>query len=212
MSEQTERSIIDEFHKLYYARKVETWGNTFWLGTPIQKCPLDLWIYQEILNEIKPELIIECGTADGGSALYLASICDLLDHGNVVTIDVNQSNLRPQHNRIRYIVGSSISDEIIAQVREIAKDKQNIFVILDSNHRKEHVLEELHLYSQFVTPGSYLIVEDTNLNGNPVVPKFGPGPKEAVEEFLQENHQFVSDAKCEKFMITASPGGYLKRL
>ncbi len=212
MLKSSSELIVDEFHKLYYSQKAQTWGKTLWLGIPTQKCPLDLWIYQEIIYELKPDLIVECGTADGGSALYLASLCDLINCGNVLTIDINQSHLRPRHHRIHFLIGSSTSDEIIVQVKAMAKDKKSILVILDSDHHKDHVIKELQLYSQFVTPGSYLIVEDTNLNGNPVVPSFGPGPKEAVEEFLNENQQFFADINREKFMITANPGGYLKRV
>lgn len=212
MLERSNESIVTEFHKLYYAQKEQTWGTTFWLGIPTQKCPLDLWVYQEILYEIMPDLIIESGTADGGSALYIASICDLMNRGSVVTIDIRQSPVQPKHHRIHYLVGSSTSSEIRSQVNALAKDQKTVLVILDSDHHKAHVLAELQIYSQLITPGSYLIVEDTNLNGNPVVSNFGPGPKEAVEEFLKENSQFEVDKRREKFMITASPGGYLKRV
>lgn len=208
----SDANIIRAFHELYYARKEQTWRNTYWLGVPVQKCPLDLWIYQEIIYETRPELIIECGTANGGSALYLASICDLLGYGGVVTIDITPHVGRPQHPRITYLTGSSISPRMIEYVKKLAAGAKTVMVILDSNHHKDHVLHELKTYSPLVTPGCYLIVEDTNLNGHPVVPDFGPGPWEAVEEFLHQNHDFEVDKSREKFMVTASENGYLKRV
>jgi cephalosporin hydroxylase len=85
-------------------------------------------------------------------------------------------------------------------------------VVLDSDHRKEHVLKELKLYSKFVAKGCYLVVEDTNLNGYPIRPDFGPGPMEAVQEFLRENNKFIIDREREKFFITFSPKGFLRRV
>src|SRR4029079_1411857 len=110
-------SCIDQFHALYYASRGQTWGNTFWLGHRVLKCPLDLWIYQEILHELRPDLIVETGTYLGGSALFLASICDLLGHGEILTIDLDWREGRPQHPRITYLTGPSTSRAILRQVR-----------------------------------------------------------------------------------------------
>jgi len=206
------RNIVDHFHKLYYESEKETWKNTFWLGTPTQKCPLDLWIYQEIIFEIKPDVIIECGTYGGGSALFLASICDLSNQGEIITIDIKSMEGRPEHKRITYLLGSTTSQEIVEKVRDLIKNKNRVMAILDSDHNKEHVLRELEIYSPFVTKGSYLIVEDTNINGHPVEPDFGPGPMEAVKEFLERNKNFVTDKSKEKFYMTFSPDGFLKRV
>lgn len=155
-----EKEVLDRFHKLYYDS--QTWGNTFWLGIQTLKCPLDLWIYQEIIFEQKPDIIIECGTANGGSALFLASICDLVNNGEIITIDIENKQNRPQHERIKYLVGSSTSEKIVDQIRKLISDKNRVMAILDSDHHKEHVLNELTIYSKFVTKGSYIIVEDTN--------------------------------------------------
>jgi cephalosporin hydroxylase len=212
MTINSDADIIRACHQLYYARKEQTWGNTYWLGVSVQKCPPDLWIYQEIIYETRPDLIIECGTARGGSALYLASICELLGCGQVVTIDVIPQPGRLQHPRITYLTGSSTSSEIIEQVRALAAGATKVMVVLDSDHHKDHVLQEMRIYSSLVSVGCYLIVEDTILNGHPVVPDFGPGPWEAVEEFLRENHDFEIDKRREKFMLTANPNGYLKRI
>ena len=204
-------SLVDQFHRLYYGRREQTWGNTFWLGHHVLKCPLDLWTYQEILHEVQPELIIETGTYRGGSALFLASISDLLGRGEILTIDSAHQSGRPWHRRITYLTGSSTSDGILRQVRRRARGKSAVLVILDSGHGKDHVLAELHAYAPFVTPGSYLIVEDTNLNGHPVESDHGPGPAEAVAEFLERNDVFVQDERREKFLLTFNPGGYLKK-
>jgi cephalosporin hydroxylase len=204
-------SLTDQFHTLYYDRKEQTWGNTFWLGQHVLKCPLDLWIYQEILHEVRPVLIVETGTYQGGSAFFLASICDLLGQGKILTIDVDRREDRPQHPRITYLTGSSTSNGILRQVRRRARGASRVLVILDSSHAKEHVLAELHAYAPLVTPGSYLIVEDTNLNGHPVDRDHGRGPAEAVAEFLEGNDAFVRDESREKFMLTFNPGGYLKK-
>jgi cephalosporin hydroxylase len=204
-------SRIDQFHMLYYSGREQTWGNTFWLGQTVLKCPLDLWSYQEILHEVQPELIIETGTYQGGSALFLASICDLLDQGEVLTIDVDRREGRPRHPRITYLTGSSTSSKILRQVRQRASGKSTVLVILDSGHGKDHVLSELHAYAPLVTPGSYLVVEDTNLNGHPVESNHGPGPAEAVEEFLERSDGFVRDESREKFLLTFNPGGYLRK-
>ena len=203
-------SLIDQFHTLYYSSREQTWGNTFWLGHHVLKCPLDLWTYQEIVHEVQPDLIIETGTYRGGSALFLASMCDLLRRGEVVTIDSARQEGRPRHRRITYLTGSSTSDKILRQVRRRARGKSAVLVILDSGHGKDHVLAELHAYAPFVTPGSYLVVEDTNLNGHPVLSDHGPGPAEAVAEFLARNDAFIKDESREKFLLTFNPGGYLE--
>lgn len=207
-----ERAIVEAFHKLYFEARAfnMTWRNTFWLGNPILKCPLDLWLYQEMLHEVKPELIVETGTAFGGSALYLASLCDLMGAGEIVTIDVEKRD-RPAHPRITYLTGSSTAPHVRDEVAERAQSLERVVVLLDSDHRKDHVLAEMRTYAPLVTPASYLVVEDTNLNGHPVDPSFGPGPMEAVDEFLREDDRFTIDETKNKFFLSFNPRGYLKR-
>jgi cephalosporin hydroxylase len=84
-------------------------------------------------------------------------------------------------------------------------------VLLDSDHSADHVYEEMMAYSPLVQTGDYLIVEDTNINGHPAYPDFGPGPMEAVERFLSDNDEFVIDQHCERFLMTLHPRGYLRR-
>jgi cephalosporin hydroxylase len=211
---RTNKKVIDRFHRLYYYAQLRggTWADTRWLGARIGKCPLDLFCYQELVFETRPELVIETGTFEGGSAFYFASLLDLIGSGRVVTIDVQPRDGRPAHERITYLTGSSTAPEIIEQVGALAADASRVLVVLDSDHSRDHVIDELHAYSELVTTGSYMIVEDTNVNGHPVVPEFGPGPMEAVESFLAEDDRFVIDRSREKFLLTFNPSGYLRRV
>lgn len=208
-------TIIRLFHRVYYQlgsnQAGGTWDNTFWMGVKTEKNPLDMWIYQEILHKIRPELIIETGTRHGGSAMFLANMCDLLNVGQIITIDVRMPKPAPQHPRITYIHGSSADPQIVQQVHRSAMNKAPVLIILDSDHRADHVLAELRAYHMLVTPGSYLIVEDSNINGRPVLGNFGPGPAEAIEQFMQENSDFEVDQTCEKQLMTFNPGGFLRR-
>jgi cephalosporin hydroxylase len=200
------------FSRYFYTRADVTWNNTAWLGVPLWKNPLDLWVYQEILHEVRPALIIETGTYRGGSAFYFASLCDLLGAGEIVTIDVMGRDNRPQHPRIEYVKSSSVEPALLERLATRAEACGGpVLVVLDSDHHKDHVAKELEAYHSLVTPGSYLIVEDTNINGHPVNPFFGPGPMEAVDEFLPKHPEFVIDAAREKYMVTHNPRGYLRK-
>ena len=211
---EREQKTTDDFHNLYYnglGGESEIYLRTNWMNVPCQKCPLDLWIYQEIFAELKPDLIIETGTYYGGSALYMAHVLDALGMGEIITIDVLDRAPRPVHPRITYITGSSADADLIQGLLGKRPDEVRL-VILDSDHSKNHVLEELRIFSPYVSVGSYLIVEDTNINGHPTYPGFGAGPHEAVDDFLQANPNFVVDSCREKFLMTFNPGGFLKRI
>ena len=212
MSVKTPAGITREFHRLYYGNEEQTWRQTYWLGTTVLKCPLDLWQYQEILHQTRPDLIIETGTYQGGSALFLASVCDQLGCGEVLTIDLLPRADRPEHPRVTYLAGSSVDPAILRQVEARVREAKSVMVILDSDHSHRHVLAELRAYAPFVTRDGYLIVEDTNVNGHPVLESHGPGPREAVEEFLAGCYDFAVDPAKEKFLLTFNPGGYLRRL
>jgi cephalosporin hydroxylase len=208
-----EARIVVQFHELYYGR----WSqgadtiNLSWFGHKLQKSPLDMWIYQELLAQTRPDFVIETGTFCGGSGLYFAMILDHIGHGHVITIDITAQPNRPQHPRISYIGGSSTDELIIAQVREAVRGDRAM-VVLDSDHSAAHVYDEMIAYSPFVQTGDYLIVEDTNINGHPVLPDFGPGPAEAVDRFLSNGDEFMVDSRCERFLMTLHPGGYLRRM
>ena len=208
-----EQALVDEFHRLYFDARAfnMTWRNTHWMGHAILKCPLDLWLYQEMLHKVRPAVVVETGTAFGGSAHYLASMMDLLNHGRVITIDIEDRPGRPDHPRISYLTGSSTDPDMVRSVRELIGDAAPVVVLLDSDHAMAHVAAELRLYAPLVTPDSYLIVEDTNLNGHPVFADHGPGPMEALEIFLPAHPEFAHDTSMDKFFLTFNPRGFLKR-
>lgn len=208
---KTNQEIIDDFQKLYYQNEI-TWKGLTWMGVYIQKMPTDLLIYQEILYELRPDLIIETGTMFGGSAYYLANICDLLGGGKIISIDINSDINRPFHPRITYIKGSSTAPSIIEQVKKQITPNMTVMVILDSDHTKAHVQQELNLYSKLVTKDQYLIVEGSCINGHALIPNFGPGPYEAIDEFLSINQEFAIDKSREKLMLTFNPNGYLRKV
>lgn len=201
------KEIIEKFNQFFSDSKVTE--SSKWLGIKTFKSPSDAWIYQEIIYDIKPDIIIETGTLFGGGALFLASILELIGKGQVITIDIDKDKNYPRHQRIKYLTGSSISEEIIQKVGELVGEKK-VMVILDSDHSYAHVLKELMRYSQFVSIGSYLIVEDTN--HSKVLPGVKYGPLEAAREFLKFNAQFVIDNSKEKFFLTYNPDGYLRRI
>lgn len=210
-----EKKIVDEFNDLYY-RLGQQGRCTYivsWLGYATLKSPVDLWMYQELICKLRPDFIVETGTASGGSALFLASMCDLVGHGEIVSIDIAEtpSHPRPMHPRLSYVTGSSTDPLVIADLRKTLQGKHCGMVILDSDHAKAHVLAEMRIFQEFVPVGGYLIVEDTNINGHPTYPAFGPGPMEAVEEFLLETDSFQVDPSCERFLLTMNPKGYLRR-
>lgn len=214
INSKTEKNVVKAFHELYYNSAVwnKAWGSTYYFGIHTMKCPLDCWIYQEIIYKTKPDVIIESGTFNGGSALYLAGLCDLLKKGRVITIDIDSAKGKPLHKRIKYLVGMSTSDKIVSEVKRLIKPREKVLVILDSDHGYSNVIKELRIYNKFVTNNSYIIVEDTNINGHPVRPESGPGPMEAVEEFIKENKNFIIDIQQEKFHMTFNPKGYLKKI
>jgi len=204
--------IVRCFHMLFYMDAEETWSTTTWMGVPCLKNPLDAWIYQEILYRHRPDVLIECGTNRGGSALFFAQLCELIGNGHVLSIDINGNPGKPGHARLEYLVMSSTSPECIAAVRARLKPGDRVMAVLDSDHSKAHVQRELELYAPLVTPGQYLVVEDTNLNGHPVTRSFGPGPMEAVQEFLATTDEFIVDREfAERMKVTFSPGGWLRK-
>ena len=212
-----EIAATDAFHRVYYdawEKGIADGRGTItlsWFGYRTLKSPLDLWTYQEILVETRPDLIVEFGTRFGGSAYYIASLLDLVGHGQVLTVDIEAVKGRPVHRRIAYVLGSSIDPAIVAQVRAAAEGKR-VMVILDSDHTAAHVTAELAAYHDLVTVGCYLIVEDTNVNGHPVRADFGPGPMEALDAFLTSRNDFVSDRDRERFLLTLNPRGFLRRV
>lgn len=201
--------------------------NFTWLGIPIIQFPQDMVALQEIIWDVKPDLIIETGVAHGGSLILSASILEMIGgEGTVLGIDIdirshNRERIEshPLFRRIELFEGSSVSEEIFEKVRDIAKDKKNVLVILDSNHTHEHVAQELKLYSPLVAVGNYCVVFDTVIEDMPedAFPDRpwgkGDNPKTAVWEFLRDNDNFEIDKTIEnKLLISVAPDGYLKRI
>jgi len=203
--------VIREFHKLYYQSKIVS-HSTHWLGVAVLKCPLDLWIYQDIIFQCKPDVIVEAGTHHGGSAFYMASIFDLVGNGRVITLDVVDKPGRPRHQRITYLKASSTEKSTLDSVKNIIGQNKKVMVILDSEHDFVHVSKELALWSPVVSVGQYLIVEDTNIGGNPVHPEWANGPLQAVRKWDPDKNGFVTDHSREKFLMTFNPSGYLKKV
>jgi cephalosporin hydroxylase len=204
-------AIVEQFHRLYYCDSEQTWRSTRYRGVEIQKCPLDLWMYQEIIHEVRPDLIVETGTAHGGSAYFLADFLETVGGGRVVSVDIDDALVRPSHPGVTYVAGSSVDPAVLAEVRQHVENAATVMVVLDSDHRRDHVRAELEHYSPFVSPGSYLIVEDTNIGGHPVQTPIRDGPYEAVEDFLAGNPAFAVDRTRERLMMTLNPSGYLRR-
>jgi cephalosporin hydroxylase len=204
--------VVARYHRWFHRNGETTYNNTRWLGVPTQKCPLDTWVFQELLFEIKPDVMVETGTYKGGSSYYYASLMELMRHGRVLTVDIEDYPNKPAHGRIQFFLGSSTAPETLTRLRAAIAPGEKVMVTLDSDHSAAHVAEELRLYSALVTPGSYLIVEDTHFNGHPILPGFGPGPHEAVEAFLRTNPDFKRDLTREKFGMTFNPGGWLRRI
>jgi cephalosporin hydroxylase len=214
MLSEDEARTVQEFHKLAYYRKL--WYTTHWMGHRVMQYPSDLIVKQEIIASVKPALLVECGTAHGGSTLFYAHLMDLIGHGRIVSIDIAPQPNLPQHPRIEYMLGSSIAPQTALHVERAAAEARGpVLVILDSLHARDHVAKEMEIYHRFVTPGSYLIVEDGEINGHPVYtdygPDKGPGPYEAIMEFLPSHPEFAPDAYCERYLITHHPKGYLRR-
>ncbi len=212
MARWSEPALTAAFRVGYHAGRKHTWMNTRWQGHEIQKYPTDMWVYQEILHETRPDVLIEAGTYKGGSALFFAQMFDLMGKGRVITIDVEDFPGKPRHPRIEYILGSSTDPKTVETVKGMLKPGERVMVSLDSLHTRDHVLGELRAWHGLVSPGNYMVVEDTNFNGHPIFRAFGPGPLEAVREFLAENRDFVSDSAREKFKLTANPQGFLRRV
>ncbi len=203
------KSIVDAFHTVFYYSPDTHMGSTMWLGVPVLQNPMDLWMLQQVIHETEPDVIIETGSAYGGSALFYVSVFG----GEVVSIDMQQE-FRPvlTHERITFIKGDSVSIEVLADVRDWCEGKR-VMVILDSDHKAAHVSKEMEVYSGLVSPGCYMIVCDTNIGGNPVqgVLDGDPGPAQAVKEFLIFDDEFEVDSARERFLLTFFPGGWLRK-
>ena len=223
-TQKKHKKTLLDYHKLIY--DTEVWKLNKWMGYTVWKTPMDLWMLQEIIFEIKPQLIIETGTAHGGSALYMASLLELiykdnLDIGGVISIDIDKLKIStlPKHPRIQFITANSVDPRLVNELEQNSKGFAPVLVVLDSDHSTAHVYKELVYYSDIVTRGSFLIVEDTNLGiivRTDEAKKLGIkekpeniGPGAAVRKFLKETDKFKVHPLCERFFVSFNPGGFL---
>lgn len=174
-----------------------------WMGVRALKNPLDAWIYQEILHEVRPQTVVELGSAFGGGTLFLAHMLDLIGAGRVVTVDHWHGEFRAEHPRITKVTGNTqeVRDDVAALC------DGTTLVIHDASHEEDDVLADLLLYAPLVTPGSYLIVED----GARDLLSDETGPIAAVERFLSQADNFEVDRSRERFLLTYNPSGFLRR-
>lgn len=201
--------------------------NFSWLGRPVIQLPQDLLAVQELIWGIRPDFILETGIAHGGSLIHSASLLELLGGDGLVVgvdIDIRAHNRReieahPLARRIRLIEGSSTDATVAAAVRQLARGRKAVMVMLDSDHTHAHVLRELKLYAPLVTRDSYLIVFDTVIEDltDDLFPdrRWGKGnnPKTAVWEYLRSHPEFQIDKSVEdKLLVTSAPDGFLRRV
>jgi len=184
---------------------------TTYFGIGAQKSPMDAWVYQEIVYETLPDVIIEIGTAHGGGTLFLAHLCDLLGKGRVIGLDISHQNVPDtvrKHPRISLVEGDACQN--FEYVEKMISKDERVLVIEDSSHTYENTLNILRLYTRLTKPGDYFIVEDSICHHGLVVGPY-PGPYEAIETFVTENKEFEIDRTREHFLISWNPKGYLKR-
>jgi len=209
--------VVDRFHRYYYDNKETTWLVNNFLGHQICQLPSDLWLYQELIYRVRPQYIVQTGVYFGGSALFFAHMLDLVgaDPSAVyVGIDVElKAEARAlQHPRIRLIEGSSTDPSTLERVKALVPSGGG-FVSLDSDHSRAHVLREMQIYRELVALNSYMVVEDTNVNGHPVFPSHGEGPLEAVRDYLSQRDDFVQDdAVWERQLLSFHQYGWLRRV
>jgi cephalosporin hydroxylase len=215
--ELSREQVIETFQRIYY--NPERFQSTY-LGVMSMQYPTDNWIMQEIISEVKPDFVIETGTAEGGTALFYATILEKVnENGKVITVDIEPhspkvSEFKTWRERVEFIKGSSVSPEIVDSITKRVRGHK-VLVTFDSNHATEHVLMELKLYSPLVSLNSYLVVQDTHLGGHPhrlVGMNDDEGPWVAVQAFLKTNKNFEIDHSREKHLITQNPSGFLKRI
>lgn len=220
--ELSNQELAARFHRLFIDEK--PLFKSKWLGVPVLQFPFDMWVTQEIIFETKPDVIVETGTFLGGSALLWATILAQVNpEGRIITVDVRENPkeaskhpLWKQH--IEFIQGSSVDPEVAAEVKRRIRPGDKVMVILDSLHVKTHVLPELELFAPLVTPGNYLVVQDTHLGDT--VPfwmknlekQWEPGPKAAVDEYIASHPEFEVDSSRERFLVTNNHGGFVKRV
>ncbi len=194
-----------------------------WLGIPIIQLPEDILIMQEVIYKVRPDVIVETGTAHGGTAMLYASMLELLGKGRVISIDIEirkynrlAIQAHPMSKRITLIEGSSTDDNVLAQVRQSICPQDTVLVALDSNHTYNHIREEMEKYSKLVMPGSYMVVFDGVMEILTDAPNGSPSwatdsPAAAIRDFLAEHEEFEVDPYYNRLVVTYCSNGFLRR-
>jgi len=188
----------------------DEWHRASWLGQSTHRPPTDLFAYQELIWRLRPEWIIETRTGVGGRAGFLASVCALIDSGQVLSIDAYPIGEPPEHPRITYLNGDPAAASVAAEAREILGEDPRALLILGGGAAGQ-VEAAYENFSPFVPVGGYVIVEDTILEGNPVWPEFGGGPRAAVHAIVDRG-RFAPDHSMERYALTFNVHGWLKRI
>ena len=203
MADEVAASVIDHFWKTL------AWQETTWLGHPIRNAPTDLILYQELISSIRPDTIVVVEREGSGTARFAASICELLGHGDVISVGTTDPGAA---SRLRHVSGTPHTSDTIDRVSSQIGDDATVMVILGAGGKAGLLTKEFEGYGPLVSVGSYLIFEDTIVNGNPVWPGYGPGPLEAMRGLLPHHGEFVQDTGIERFGLTFNQGGYLRRM
>lgn len=202
-----------------------------WMGRPVIQLPEDMIRMQEVIFQVKPDVIVETGVAHGGSLIFYSSLCKAMEKGRVIGIDIEirphnrvAIEAHPLNDRITLIEGSSIAPEIVAQIKALVNPGETVLIILDSNHTYAHVYDELEAYAELVTPGSYIVATDGIMFDLADVPRGTPGwttdnPTFAARDFAAQHPEFVIEQPAWPFNesalgqnITHWPGAWLKRV
>jgi len=197
---------------IYHQTTLSDAGKISWMGVRTAKCALDAWIYQELIYRIRPDVVIEIGSDRGGSTLYFAHLLDSMQHGIVVSVDIDRSLFQVQHARIVLVTGDSSAPATVEQVATHCANQERVMVIHDGGHTGDQVLRDLRAYANFVSVGSYFIIEDSIIDlFSPTtgLGRYWDGPLSAIEQFLEERPDFAVDRECERYLLTNNPRGYL---
>lgn len=201
----------------------ELYKRTRWLGAPVWQLPEDLLVLQDLVWQVRPDVIVETGVMHGGSAIFFASLLELLGRGRVVAVDIRLSDeargrvaTHPVGHRVTLIEGSSTEPGVLSQVRRGIDAGERVLVVLDADHSYRHVRAELDSYAELVTPGSYVVVCDGVMEALADAPQASPAwerdnPARAAQDFLRSNEEFERDARWELFGATYFPSGFLRR-
>ncbi|MDR3715407.1 MAG: CmcI family methyltransferase [Puia sp.] len=223
MNKNLDISAVREFYKTKYGQTLKNWliyhhkdivfDKMFWMGVRILKNPMDLWIYQELIYFIKPDIIVEIGSANGGSTMFIANLLDIIGKGEIFSLDISRENYKVKHNRITEFTGDSLSADIVNKVTSLCEGKK-VMVIHDADHTEQSVYDNLVAYSGLVSVGSYFIVEDGIIDLFESSEGIGghSGPLMATLKFLKTVDHFEIDDNCERYHLTYNPKGFLKRI